>query len=285
MLKRILVALDPDADTDAAIRYAITIARHHGALVSGLAVVDTRHIAAAVGPGGAVGGMYYAEQVRHRLGDDARATAGALVASFTKALTAAGIPHESQIEEGVPDRRILENLRYHDLLILGSEAHFHYDRPKEETNTLARIVKRGVAPTLVVGDHFAAVQRVVVAYDGSDAAARTLQRFAQLAPFGRDVGVVLVHVRSSNRERAVHRAALLLREAASYLRDHGYAQVEERDLSGGEVARQLADHAREAGAGLIVAGTHSVSTTRRLAFGSVTHALLHAPITPLLLFH
>ena len=39
MLKRILVALDPDQDTPVATRYARELALRHGAHVSGLAVL------------------------------------------------------------------------------------------------------------------------------------------------------------------------------------------------------------------------------------------------------
>jgi nucleotide-binding universal stress UspA family protein len=285
MIKRILVALDPDGDTPVATHYAIDLAKRFGAEVTGLAVIDTRHIAAEVGPGGAIGGLYYAEQVKERLSNEARAIAKQLTDSFHASLAEIGIRHGERIEEGVPYQRIIEDMKYHDLLIMDSTPHFHYDRPKQETNTLERVVKRGVAPTLVVGARYQEVKRVVLAFDSSDPAARTLQRFAQLRPFGNALQLNLVHVVSSESKRKATESELLLRLASSFLHAHGFDRVEETSRNGGTPAERIVDHALETGADLIVAGAHSVSAASRLAFGSTTRALLKNCTVPLFLFH
>ncbi|MDA0378587.1 MAG: universal stress protein [Bacteroidetes bacterium] len=53
MIKRILVALDPDSDTVVAVQYAISIAQQTSARITGLAVVDTKNIEAS-SRGGAI---------------------------------------------------------------------------------------------------------------------------------------------------------------------------------------------------------------------------------------
>ena len=57
MIKKILVALDPDMDTPVATRYAADIAQRHDAEVTGLAVVDMGSIEAS-SRGGGIGSMY-----------------------------------------------------------------------------------------------------------------------------------------------------------------------------------------------------------------------------------
>ena len=136
-----------------------------------------------------------------------------------------------------------------------------------------------------MGQSYRAVNRVVVAFDGSDPAARTLQRFAQLRPFGIDLTLDLVHVLSSEGKHNVRESELLLRLAGAFLRAHGFEHVKETSRDGGAPAQRLVDHARETGADLIVAGAHSVSAARRIAFGSTTHALLENCAVPLFLFH
>src|SRR5690554_223096 len=106
MLKRLLVALDPDQDTAMATRYAIDIAKDHEAHVSGLAIVHSGRIAAEVGPGGAVGAMHYAAQVREKLTAETRQSARELVDAFNQQLESVGVPHAEMIREGVPYRRI-----------------------------------------------------------------------------------------------------------------------------------------------------------------------------------
>jgi nucleotide-binding universal stress UspA family protein len=285
MIKRILVALDPDQDTPVATRYAAEVARRYDAAVSGLAVVDTGHIARELGPGGAIGATYYLEQARRRTVGEAREAGQTLVAAFEAVLDEAGVRHGERVEEGAPDQRIIEDMKYSDLLVIGRTPRFFYHQPERETPTLAKIVKRGVAPALVVGAEYRAVERVLIAYDGSDPAARTLQRFAQLQPFGRDLAVELVHVHEGETTGASQRSELLLRLACPFLQAHGFERVTETSMVGGEPAEQLLEQADRVGADLIVAGAHSVSAVRRMAFGSTTHTLLETCTLPLFLFN
>ena len=285
MIKRILVALDPDQDTPVATRYAAEIAQRYDAALSGLAVVDTGHIAREVGPGGAIGATHYLEQSRKRIVDEAREAGQALVAAFEAALDEAGVRHGERVEEGAPDQRIIEDMKYADLLVIGRTPRFFYHRPERETDILAKIVKRGVAPALVVGEEYRAIERVLIAYDGSDPAARTLQRFVQLRPFGRELAVELVHVHPSETKGAAQRSELLLRLAGSFLQAHGFERVTETSMAGGGPAERLLEQADRVGADLIVAGAHSVSAVRRMAFGSTTHTLLETCTLPLFLFN
>lgn len=285
MVKRILVALDPDQDTPVATRYAIELAARFGAEVSGLAVVDTGQIARETGPGGAIGATYYAEQSRKRKIDEARETGQELVAAFGAALEKAGVRHGKRVEQGVPSQRVIEDMKYYDLLVIGRTPHFFYHQPDRETHTLAEIVKRGIAPTLVVGEEYRPIERVLMAYDGSDPAARTLQRFAQLQPFGRDLSVDLVNVYAGDTKGAEQHSELLLRLASPFLQAHGFERVTETSMAGGAPAERLLEQAERVGADLIVAGAHSVSAVRRMAFGSTTHTLLKTCTLPLFLFH
>jgi len=285
MIKRILVALDPDEDTLVAIKYAAALAQRHGAAVSGLAVIDVKHIATAVGPGGAIGGMYYAEQSRQHMTDQARETARGLLQTFDALLGQAGVPHGERVEEGVPVQQVIDDMKYHDLLVIGRSSHFFYNRPDKETNTLAQVVKRAIAPTLVVGGSYHDVHRILLAYDGSDASARTMQRFAQLKLFGVGVPIEIVHVRANDSERERATSELLLSQGAAFLRAHGFDNVVETSRDGGKPGEKLIEHASHIEADLIVAGAHSVSAMRRMAFGSTTHSLLTLSSHPLFLFH
>src|SRR6056297_3156505 len=193
MINRILVALDLDIDTPLAMRFAIKLAKKFEASVSGLAVVDTVNIAAQVG-GGAIGTIYYAEELRKHMTEDSRKEAARLLATFEEMADKAGVKHSQLMAEGVPYERILEDLKYHDLLVIGRESHFFFNRPKKDTDTLADIVKKSTAPTLVVNESDQDVKRVVVAHDGSNASARSLQWFVQLEPFGKNLEMDIVHV-------------------------------------------------------------------------------------------
>lgn len=285
MIKRILVALDAGPDTPIATEYAAEIARRFDAEVAGLVVVDTKHIAAEVGGGGAIGGMYYAEQVRESLRDKSRATARELLDTFEKRLDRNAIRNGERVEEGVPFRRIVEDMNYHDLLVVGRDPRFFLVRPEKRTGTLDEIVKRGLCPVLVVGDVYRPVRRVLIAYDGSAASARTMQRFVQLQPFSTDVKVELLHVCPREAKRVRRESELMLRLAAGFVRAHGFEHVSEISLVASDPERAIPAYAEESEADLLVVGAHSTSAVQRLAFGSTTHAVLRKGATPVFLYH
>lgn len=285
MIKRILVALDPDEDTPVATQYAAELAQRFDAEVSGLAIVDTHKIMHEVGTGGAVGAMYYAEKVRETFSDRAHSSAGKLTEAFHTALAKAQVRHGGRVEDGVPNERIIEDMKYHDLLVMGRTSHFFYHHPEQETNTLAKVVKHGVAPTLVVGDTHRIIQRVLLTYDGSDASARTIQRFVQLKPFGTHLHLEVLHIRSNDTERAIRDSELLLRLMGALIYAHGFTNITETSMDGEDPAVRILEVADRTNSDLIVVGAHAVSAVHRLAFGSTTHTLLEESTVPLFLFH
>lgn len=285
MLKRILVALDRDYDSEIATRYAQDIGERFRAEVTGLAVVNTQAVTTEIGPGGAVGGMHYAEQIRARRMKEERGLAYALVDAFDEALEETNIKHVEHVSDGVPYKKIGEEMKYHDLLVIGREPHFFYSKPAKKTNTLARIVKHGISPSFVVPKEYRTVERVLVAYDASDASARTMQKFAQLHPFGTDLRIEIVHVRGWVGDEFTKRSELNLSMAAEYFTAHGFKTVRTTSLELAEPQVRIMEYANECEADLIVAGAHSVSAMKRIAFGSTTHALIAGCPIPFFLFH
>lgn len=279
MIKRILVALDPDTDTQVATRYAAEIARRYDAEVTGLAVVDLGHIESG-SRGGGIGSMYYAEKLRDALTEETRNKAHDLVQSFEEHMRASGVRFNDHVREGVPFERIVEDMKFHDLLIVGDDPHFFYGRPEQRTDTLAHIVKRTVSPTFIVESTYEPVERVLVAYDGSDAASSTLQRFIHLQPFGTEVELELLSVYESNQQEA----ELYLDLARGYLESHGFS-VRASARKGSDPHEHIIEHAQSFGADVVVAGAHSVSKLREFVFGSTTTKLLeHCPVS-LFLYH
>ncbi len=280
MIKRILVALDPDSDTPVAIRYAADIARHTDAEVNGLAVVDLENIEAEA-RGGGIGSMYFADKLRAKLTEETRAQARQLIEAFERALDGSGIQHSNLVEEGVPFRRILEDLKYYDLLVIGREPHFFYGNPAQETEVLANIIHDGVAPVFVVGTEHRPARRVLVAYDGSPAAARAMQYVVRHKPFGPEASFEVVHVYDGEEKES----ELMLRLVRDYFAAHGIEAKTANMGGGGHVADQIIAHAEQSGADVVVAGSHVVSKVRRLAFGSTTADLLQRCTLPLFLHH
>ena len=280
MIKRILIALDPDVDTQVATIYGIELARTFNASITGLAVVDSHQVAAEVSTGD-VGSMYYAEELREFMNERTRKEAGKLLAAFEETVSTAGVKHGEIMEEGVPHERIIEDMKFHDLLVIGRDSHFYYNRADKKTGTLTQVIKEGVAPTLVAMKSYHEVKRAMIAFDGSSPAAKTLQMFVQLQPFGKELPLELVQVSTGHAEHGRDRAKLLLRLAEDYLHAHGFKKLSKTILNGNNHGESLLHHQKQTSADIIVLGAHARSAISRMVFGSTTHYLLSHSTVPL----
>ena len=278
MIKKILVALDTDTDTPVATRYATDIAQRYNAEVTGLAVVDMGSIEASA-RGGGIGSMYLTQKVQANLTAEARSVARQLATAFREAMDTAGVAFDVHVEEGVPFQRIVEDMKYHDLLVVGKVPHFFYSHPDEKTKTLVRVVKRTVGPTLVVPDVYRPVSRALIAYDASSASVRALRRFVQLQPFGTDVSVEIVNIHGKGEREG---SQLALKMAKSYIDAHGYS-ANVSSIHGESPAREIINCVGQFEADVVIAGAHSVSKLTKLAFGSTTVSLLENVPVPLFL--
>ncbi|MEX0769863.1 MAG: universal stress protein [Balneolaceae bacterium] len=274
MIKRILVALDPDDDTPVATQYAIQLARKFDASLTGLAVVDTSNILTDIGTGGGVGAYYYSVDLWEELAEETRQVAVELLESFRQSCEKAGIRYRDIRKEGASEERIIEEMKYHDLLVVGRDSHFFYNQPTRDTQTLARIVKNGVAPTLVVTDEYRNVEKILIAFDGSSPASRTLKGFVQLLPYGKDLDIELVFVSESDEKEEVEKSSFILHLAEEYLKSHNFHYIVKTVLETGQPATRILERQKKSNPDLVLLGAHSVSAIRRIAFGSVTHELI-----------
>ncbi len=280
MIKRILIALDPDDDTPVATQYAIALAKKFNASVTGLAIVDTSNIY----PTGIMGEpdiTHHARNLWEELNDESREIAKKLLDRFQETVERTGIRYTAIKKEGASYERIIEGMKYHDLLVVGRDSHFFYNEPKRETKTLAQVVKHGVSPTLVVMDRYKEVKKVLVAFDGSNPSARSLKGFVQLMPYGKELEIELLHVRDEDPDNENDES--VLDYAEHYLKEHEFTNISKVSVTHKKPSEKILEHQKETGADLIILGAHAVSAIKRLTFGSNTHDLITQSDTPLFL--
>jgi nucleotide-binding universal stress UspA family protein len=283
MTKRILVVLDTDDDTPAALDTAIEIARRYDGEITCVALVDTKAISAETA-GGGIGSMYYAEKLRTQLKDETRTKAQDLLARFTDRLDQAGVRHsDDHVAEGSRVKSLVDDMRTHDLLVAGRESRFYYAEPEKRTHTLGKVVEQAAAATLVVGTRVPEVNRVLIAYDGETVAARTLQKFAHLSPFGTDLAIDLVHVHGDSSDARLA-SEHLLEGAAGFLRAYGYSDLTITPLEGSSTSERIQGYAETSGADLLVAGAYSTSGIKKFLFGTTTMKLLNDLTIPFFVY-
>jgi len=224
--------------------------------------------------------MYYAEKLREDLTEESRSKARDLLKTFESTLEGSDIPHMESVEEGVPFRRIVEDMKYHDLLIVGNNPHFFYSHPKKRTDTLAGVIHHTVGPSLIVPDHYRDVKRILFATDGASAAARAIRRFIHLQPFGQDLELHVLHI----HEKDSADAELYLALSKTYLQAHGF----EPKLTGlveEDAGREILRQADAVDADLIVSGSQTHKGLRGLRLGETTGHLVENTTIPLFLDH
>lgn len=136
------------------------------------------------------------------------------------------------------------------------------------------------------------MDRVVLAYDGSDAAKRALERAADIASAGASVTVVSVvsahHPGGGRSSGAVDPEEMSERnreldEAEKLLSARGVT-VETIEVLG-DPADGIVEAARSVGADLIVVGTRGQSRGKRMLLGSVSTGVLHKASCDVLVVH
>jgi nucleotide-binding universal stress UspA family protein len=125
------------------------------------------------------------------------------------------------------------------------------------------------------------MKSIVLAYDGSEAAKRALGRTAELANGAAVTIVSAVHVMpamgrgmSAIDQDEVEERRGELHDAAAYLESHGI-KAQTVELHATDIGEAVVEHAKEAGADLIVVGTGEKSLAERIILGSVSTKVVH----------
>lgn len=276
MIKSILAALDSDSDASITARYVSDIAQRHGASITGLAVADPGQMETAT-VATDTRRLYRAEPRKEKIPDDIREAVRDTLSMFRT--TATG-DIDTKVEQSVLFPHLVEDTRYHDLLVVGHDPHFFFEQPKQRTKTLAHLVKETITPTLIVRGTYEPVQRVLITYDGSNASARALQRYAQLQPFGSDREVRVVTLYEEDEDEA----QLMLHLVEDYLQKHDL-EAEIHALQSSNPHEKIAAQAAQHEADLIVLGAHSTSAAQQLALGSTAASLLKQGSAALFVHH
>jgi len=276
MLKRILVALDGSAFSKTSVDYACQIAKAQKAQLTGIAVIDLPDIEKSIGPV-PLGATYYAERIEHRKVEEAKQQARAILKDFTQTCKQRRVQGRALAKEGQPFKVIIEESKYHDLVILGLKTFFRHGVMKEPGDTLEKLLKQGIKPALAVPEAYRPIQRILIAYDGSIQAAKAAQQFLQ-SELWKNRKVTLLNV---NDDAAKGEA--LLRKLGEYFKSYGIAST--KLCRSGDPAEGILNYAAESKADLLVIGAYGKESVLGFFFGSVTKKILHQAILPLFIYH
>jgi nucleotide-binding universal stress UspA family protein len=273
MIKRILLPTDGSEQAQLAIRYAVSLAKLHGAHITGLHVVDIkllegpflRDISASLGTAPFVNYQGNIAKLLEARGD-------AALDSLKDACGALDVPCDVKQETGTVAHTISEASQLADLVVLGRAGEHHEWLEGVIGSTTEAVIRRAACPVLVTGRDEATLSRVGVAYDGSPHARKALQ-FAAEQHEDWNVAMTVIVVASDGSR--------LVNEAKDYLSAHVIeAEFLVRE---GDAATVIVGVADELKLDLLVMGSFGHSKVLQWVVGSTTaYAVNHAPCPVLL---
>ena len=271
MIRRILVPLDTSEFTNTALEYAKIIAVKHQASLTGFVVLDVPGIEKSIGPA-PIGGLYWAERLEKVKLEQANRRIEELLDHFRRFCEKNGLPHGEEKEQGSPSERIIEFSYYYDLVVLGSRTHFEFGEEKKEGQPVHDLMNHGITPFLAVPEHYRQIEKVLIAFDGSPAAARALQRFSHLAMnFDFEFRLLMSHEDPKIADYYLDRAV-------DYLKDYGATKVRKE-----WTARPIIEAVKDeffSWPDLFVVGAHSKQHLLDFFVGSLTKFLLEEADRP-----
>ena len=267
MIKRILVPLDISPYSAAAVSRSCQLARGAEAELTGMVVLDTEGIEKSVELPFRADLRDYTRDLVVESEVEAAEKLKEVVEGFEDVAGKAGVRFRMSKCEGSPYQQILGASCFHDLVIMGSQSYYHFETEEGPGDTLDKVLKNAVVPTMVVPAHEPEeLKSALVLFDGSPPSSRALHTFARFWPYDRSrVRLLAADMDQPFGER-------LLEEAKSFLLAHGVEEVEMVVDQGG-VIRSLEDSHLE-WSDIIVLGIHSKHTVKDLLVGSVAKHLI-----------
>lgn len=277
MLKSLVVGVSGSPCSQEAVKLAIQWARESPAKVIGVGVLDDERLAPAE-PVPLGGGPFKAERDQIVVAE-AQRRLDEVLKEFERTCQTAGVEHKTFGTHGNTAERLTEHAQRADLLVVGRKRQESTESIAPTTNTLEAILKQAVRPVVCVGGATEPANSVLVAYDGSPQAARTLAAFVGLGLYA-NLPVRLITIEKWLGDLAYHTTL-----ATEFLEGHGY-KVDVTCFTSneppGDALVRLIDESRPA---LVVLGAYGKSRLREFLLGSVTATLLRKSNAPLFLSH
>jgi len=276
MFKHILVATDGSDHSRSAARYAVSIGQRYQAALKAVHVIDIkllegpflRDISASMGIDPAANYQSNIISILEKRGEASLAVVSQMCAE-------PGLNCETQLVTGTVVRSICDEARSADLMVIGQHGEHAAWADGLLGSTVDSVIRRAEVSVLVAGMEYEEFSRVLVAYDGGDAALKALKVAATLCT---EWPLPATVVTVGNDEVAGER---LLDDARRYL--EAYRLDAEFEVVGGEPAEVIIECAARVDANLIVMGADAHTRVRQLILGSTTsHVIHHSPVPVLL---
>jgi nucleotide-binding universal stress UspA family protein len=276
MIKSILVGVDGSEHARTALRYATWLARHLGARITGLHVVDIVSIEGSFfhdisGSLGFEPYLDFTSKMREALQERGQG----LLDEFSAICAQEGVKSEAALQIGIVPSEICERAREADLVILGNRGVNQRFSTGLLGGVTESVTRQCTKPVLVTPLEFAEVRSPLLAYDGSQRASSAMHVAAEVcSQLSLSLAVLTVCRDREQGER-------ILDEARRYL--SSYSVETSTHLVEGHAYERIPAEIRERSHDLVFMGSHGHGRIIELVLGSTTEYLLRNAPCPIFL--
>jgi len=274
MIRDILLFLDDGKSNPDRVDTGITLAKRHGANLTGAVLGSMKPFHAPNSDDKAVARM------SERMADKT-------LTHFNQASKAAGLDTDTLTiygDSANSAEKMAHYARNYDLVILRqpNPARDNYERMQEFAKKVLLLSGRPVYFMPYTGHKKTPVQRVLIAWDGTPSVNRTVH---DAIPLLRKAGDVCILVVESKKQQAT-KSEVLVESLVKHLQNHGIKACKRKVNPGNNsVSSVIQNQVTEHNVDLLIMGGHGTPTLKQKIFGTVTASLLSSMVVPVLMSH
>ncbi|MEE9613999.1 MAG: universal stress protein [Thermodesulfobacteriota bacterium] len=265
MIRKILISLDGSAHAAAATECGLWLSRGLDARVSGIHVVD---VAALEGPfiHDLVGSLGFEPLLNSstKMKEILTEVGRSILDSFEQDCAKAGVEVETQLITGVVTNEISERAKLSDLVIMGRKGVHERFEHGLLGSTTEGVIRKSPTPVMIVPEKFTEPRSPLIAYNGSQNAAKALHAAAE---FTKTLALPLTVLTAARGDET----DAILKGAEDYLKPYAveasFARVEDEPAVG------IPAYYGEKGHDLLFMGSSHHSRVVEMVLGSTAEAV------------
>ena len=276
MIKNILVPLDGSEHSKGALEYALWMAERFSGALFGQHVIDTVSIEGTFfhDISGSLGFEPYID-ISTKMREALEERGKAILEEFSRRCRERSVRHESFLDMGLVPNEICERAKAADLVVIGHRGINEEFSTGLLGGTAENVTRQSPRPVFVSTRTFRAIERPLLAYDGSQRAGAAMESAAEFcARF--NLPLTVLHIA---RDEALGQK--VLQTARSYLASY---EIETRyELARGYPEQKIIDYLINFGYDLLFIGAYGHRRIIELVIGSATEYVLRKSPRPVFL--
>jgi nucleotide-binding universal stress UspA family protein len=276
MIKNILIPLDGSEHSNAALEYAIWLTGKFDGMLLGQHVIDTISIEGSFfhdisGSLGFEPYLDFSSKMREILEDRGKT----VLDEFAERCREKNIKHQSFLDTGLIANEICDRAKIADLVVIGHRGVNEQFSTGLLGTTAETVTRKCPRPVFVSTKTYKAIERPLLAYDGSQRASSAMESAAELCSVLKLPLTVLTIAKEDRPADAI------IRQAKSYL--SSYSIDAQFEIDRGYPEEKIMDHLIQFGYDLLFIGAYGHRRIIEMVLGSTTEFILRKAPCPVFL--